>query len=281
MSLDLERSLTDIGLERNEARVYTALLRLKSASAGEIAKHTGMHRRSVYDTVDGLLRKGFATYIRKNDIRYYQTAGIEKLREEVKRKENALESIHTQLASLENRRVEHGVAVYEGIGGVKSAIHSIFDQASESSELTGFGEKSGLSSLASEFVDKMTQIRKRKKIRMRRLVNRSPDIVKKLSKSHWGQYLHDQKLMPEGFQSPLGIWTCGEKTVILYLKDNPLAIVVESPEISKGFKEQFEFFWTKGGTVVTSSAKGKEDGFGKRTSRSNDANVRRRTRQKG
>ena len=251
MTLELERSLTDIGLERNEAIVYTALLRLKSATAGEIAKHIGLHRRSVYDTVDSLLRKGFATYIKKNDIKYYQTAGVERLKEEVKRKENALETVLSQLSFIDEKRFQHSVSVYEGVGGIKTVLQGMFEYAKEGDEVIGFGEKGGFSSLFPDLVCKLKVIRLKKNVKIRRLVNKRPGIEDALRKTKWGWQLQEIKFLPEGFNPSLGLWVCRDRTIVWFLKDNPQALLIDNPEIARGFREQFDYFWNLEGTVIT------------------------------
>ena len=126
---DIEQGLISLGLDSNEAKVYLSLLKLKSASVGEIAKESSVHRRTVYDTIVRLLNKGYVTYITKNEVKFYQTADVNRLIDMVKKRERILESILPKLTSLEDKRVYESVAVYDGINGIKSILRGALEFA--------------------------------------------------------------------------------------------------------------------------------------------------------
>ena len=52
-----EEVLLELGFNRNEAKVYLALLELGSGTAGDISKISEVHRTNVYDTLKSLLKK--------------------------------------------------------------------------------------------------------------------------------------------------------------------------------------------------------------------------------
>ena len=58
-------TLKQFGLTTNEAIVYQTLLGLGPSLAGQISKKTGLHRRTVYDTTERLIKKGIIGYIQK------------------------------------------------------------------------------------------------------------------------------------------------------------------------------------------------------------------------
>jgi hypothetical protein len=85
-----------------------------------------------------------------------------------------------------------------------------------------------------------------KGIRIKRLFNRDPkskSSVRKLS----GTKLTEQRMMPEGMASTLGVWTCNDRTILWFIKEKPLAIVIGNAEIAKGFRKQFDFLWELAG----------------------------------
>ena len=61
------QELKQAGLTDNESKVYLALIDLGPSLAGQIARKTGMHRRTVYDTIEMLIQKGLIGYIKKNN----------------------------------------------------------------------------------------------------------------------------------------------------------------------------------------------------------------------
>jgi len=47
-----QKVLEELGLAKNEAKVYLNLLRLGSASVGKSTAESGVHRRNVYDSLE-------------------------------------------------------------------------------------------------------------------------------------------------------------------------------------------------------------------------------------
>jgi len=68
-----------IGLKEKEARVYIALLKYSPSLANQVAKKSGILRSSIYDYLDVLLEKGFATYTIKSGKKFFQATSPEKI----------------------------------------------------------------------------------------------------------------------------------------------------------------------------------------------------------
>lgn len=51
-------TLQQLGLAKNEARIYQTLLQRGEMAVGEIANKSGVHRRNVYDSLNRLVEKG-------------------------------------------------------------------------------------------------------------------------------------------------------------------------------------------------------------------------------
>ena len=54
--------LEELGLTKNEIKIYLALLELGTTPAGILIKKVDMHRASVYDVIDQLINKGLISY---------------------------------------------------------------------------------------------------------------------------------------------------------------------------------------------------------------------------
>jgi len=59
--------LNEIGLTENESKIYLALIDLGPSLAGQISRKTGLHRRTVYDSIEMLIKKGLVGYIKNNN----------------------------------------------------------------------------------------------------------------------------------------------------------------------------------------------------------------------
>ena len=89
--------LEEIGLTKNESKVYLALVEEGASRAGWITRKTGIHRRNVYDAIEMLIQKGLVSYIKENNIRLYSAVEPTRLLEILKEKERSIEAIVPEL----------------------------------------------------------------------------------------------------------------------------------------------------------------------------------------
>ena len=61
-----ETDLEKLGLNKNEAKVYLALIYKGQATAQELVKSVGVHRNIVYDNLEKLIDKGLVSVINDN-----------------------------------------------------------------------------------------------------------------------------------------------------------------------------------------------------------------------
>ena len=82
-----EELLREIGLSKNEARVYEALLQAGEASVQTISLKSKVHRRNVYDSLSKLLEKGLASEVFIKGEKHFKAINPRRLLELLKEKE--------------------------------------------------------------------------------------------------------------------------------------------------------------------------------------------------
>ena|SRR3989344_855877 len=97
-----EETLIEIGLTRNEARVYMALLRLGQTSPLKLSKATGVHRVNVYDVLEKLRYKGLVKVIGSDRKRQYTAEPPRALMDMLNEKVQLLERIIPQLEEFKH-----------------------------------------------------------------------------------------------------------------------------------------------------------------------------------
>src|SRR3989344_5052785 len=123
-------NLEQLGLTRNESRVYLALLQLGSTNADPIIKKTGLHRNIVYDNLYKLIDKGLATFVLKTKRKFFEATStyqllkwIEDEKEEALSKEKLAKNILPEIESLRALNQEkQEVSVYKGKKGLITAF---------------------------------------------------------------------------------------------------------------------------------------------------------------
>ena len=113
--------LQQIGLTTNECKVYLALINHGVSLAGTISRKTGLHRRSVYDITEMLVKKGLIGYIVKNNRRYFEAVHPQKILDIIKEKENILSPLVNELTqSFESKKEKQETNFYKGKDGLKT-----------------------------------------------------------------------------------------------------------------------------------------------------------------
>ena len=89
-----------LGLAKNEARIYETLLREGESPVGHISTKSQVHRRNVYDSLNRLMEKGLVFEILQRRENHYQAVDPQKLKELIQEKQQALDKIMPDLQQL-------------------------------------------------------------------------------------------------------------------------------------------------------------------------------------
>lgn len=118
--------LEELGLAKNEARIYETLVREGELGVGGIATKSEVHRRNVYDSLNRLIEKGLVFQIVASLEHRYRATDPKKLLELVKEKEEkvlgilpTLEQLHAAVPRTQD------TFVYRGIEGWKNYMRDI------------------------------------------------------------------------------------------------------------------------------------------------------------
>lgn len=63
--------LEELGLGKNEVKVYLALLKIGESKVNEIAKMSGIYRRTIYEALKGLVERGLVSHIIRGKKKYF------------------------------------------------------------------------------------------------------------------------------------------------------------------------------------------------------------------
>lgn len=231
------RILKDAGLTNNEAIVYKALLELGPSLAGQISRKSGLHRRTVYDVTEMLIKKGLIGYILQNNRKLFQASSPKKFLDILKEKENSISNILPEMMSLYAQTKEkEETNFYKGKEGLKTVLE---DQLSSSAkEILILGANPIAYEIFEFYFKWFDKRRKEKKIKSKIIFNK--DKSKKKIKIPYSEI----KYLPQQYSSPLAVNIYGDKVaIILWGKENPIAIVIKNKEISKGYKKYFNLMW--------------------------------------
>jgi len=123
------QKLEELGLTHNESLVYQSLLKIGETKTGAIVKETGMHRVLIYDALESLIRKGLASYVIKENIKYFKASDPERILDFIKEKEEFAKKIIPELNLTKKENLsKQSVEIYEGIKGLKSVLNKMLKE---------------------------------------------------------------------------------------------------------------------------------------------------------
>ena len=239
----LVSSLSEFGLEENEAKVYLSALSLGSTTILKIARETEIKRTTVYEVVDSLIAKG----LMKKEVHGFKTLYAaehpERLENALEQKRAALTRLLPELEGIFNLKgTEAAIKYYEGLRAIENIYddlladlkpHDFYYAISNIAEWQGLDEEFFLKN----HVEKRTSMR----IDTKLLFVDSP--VAKRRKELERNYNEEVKLLPADSDFHVDLVVTPYKLVMFQLKNPLVAIVIENKSIIGIQKAMFEMIW--------------------------------------
>jgi len=227
--------LEDIGLTKNEADVYWILLQLHETLASRIALKTKISRPHVYDALNKLLEKGFASYILKNGKKYFRPINPKKILDIFKEKEYLIEKNIPELIKMfEPLKEKPVIEVYEGAEGIKTILNDMIKVGKEMLAFNTLG-KEFYKYIPDYIIERYLYERKKHRIKSRQFYVKGAQIIKHPMVTY--------KKIPQEY-SQITLFVYGDNVVMFILIDPILAIKIKSKEVAKLYKNQFEIMWS-------------------------------------
>ena len=223
--------LREAGLTENESRVYLALLDFGPCLAGLISRKTGLHRRTVYDTTETLIKKGLIGYILKNNRRLFQASNPQRFIDILKEKQEQLAPVIEKLgAKYSMTREKEETNFYRG----KDGLRAVFEDQLTSKEVLILGASPKAYEILQFYFKWYDKARKAGKIKAKIIATDSR--IKKIP-------LSEIRYLPSKYESSVAVNIYQDKIAIILWASEPLAIVIKNREISEGYRKYFDIMW--------------------------------------
>lgn len=231
--------LENIGLTRNQAEVYLALLKLGSATAQQIIKESGMHRSPVYDALEKLQERGLVSFVIRDFKKYFQAVSPKKFYSYLEEKKQELTEAMPELEKLEGMKKEEiNAFIYKGKEGLKT-IHS--DMLKEGKDIYVLGGKGLIFSELKYFIPHFEKERIKKGLKWKILWDKE-----KTKKDVSKRKLVEGKILPKGCYSKGVVNIFGNKVAIFLWKEKyPSAFMIENKDIADAFRKWFNVIYEK------------------------------------
>ncbi len=234
-------TLENLGLTHNEALTYTALMEIGETTTGAIVKKTGLHRVLIYDALESLIKKGLASYVIKENVKYFQAADPARLLDFIKEKEEQAKSILPELSLLHQQAgKKQTVSIYEGIKGLKSAMNNMLNELASKDYHYVFAS-GHMAPAMGPYYDLFQKIKLQKKVFTHIIYDLSFRSQQEIITRTFGE----KRFYPLT-QFLTDTWIYKNKVLIVtYSATPPVAILIESQETANSYKKIFEGFWKR------------------------------------
>jgi len=132
--------LENLGLTKNEIKVYLYLLKSGVSTTGPIMDELGISSSRVYASLQELIKKGLIAYFIKNNTKYYHAENPEyllKITDDLKTK---LALLVRELGSIKKPKIEEEYSmIFEGFNGFKQAFEILLKECSKKEGILTIG----------------------------------------------------------------------------------------------------------------------------------------------
>ena len=191
---------------------------------------------TIYDTIDMLIKKGLIGYIIKNNKRTFEASSPTVLLDILKSKQDTINNMLPEmLTHYEKTKEKQETNFYKGKAGLKTVFE---DQIETKKEIFVIGASPLAYDILKYYFKWFDKQRVKNHIKTKIIFTRSKEAESlKIP-------LSEIKYLPHKYSSPLALNIYGNKVaIILWSKDDPIAIIIKNKEISQGYKKYFELMW--------------------------------------
>jgi len=240
----IEQTLEELGLTKNEIKIYIFLLKMGEITTGIIISETGIANSRVYESLNSLINKGLVTYNVQKDGKHFQAASPKiflKLQEQRRKK---IQEIIPNLEELQSKKLsETKTAVYEGYLGFKTAFTKIIEDCPKNKtiHILGFSEPPTKKESLRLFLSNMNLKSAAKNQKLKIILDNS--VRKTFGKDRKQEKNTEVKYMPEGYISPAAIDVFEDYVYIFLWEDKPFVFMIKNKTIANSFQTYFDFMW--------------------------------------
>src|SRR3989338_1272915 len=233
---EITATLQKLGLEEQEVKTYLALLDLGESTATKLAERTGLGRVHMYQIVNRLIERGLASYIVKNNVKYFSASDPELLLKDLQQKEHDFQQILPELKARQRQFIHATkVEIYRGRGGINTILKMILKDQKPYYILGGAEKACSIFELENTIF-----VKRAEKLQLPRKI-----LARKKDTFFIGTH-EDYRFIPDHLISLTTQMLWGNKTAIFVWSEPYYAILIDNEEITKSNLSTFNHLWKQG-----------------------------------
>ncbi|MBI5390305.1 hypothetical protein HZB02_02355 [Candidatus Woesearchaeota archaeon] len=233
-----ENLLESLGLSKNEAKVYMALMEQGPSATGVISKAAKVHRTNAYEALDRLATKGLVAYFMKGETKYFEAADPSHLLHLLKEREDQLKKMIPEFKIA--RKIAGTESVAKVIDGVDAFMGLMYGFLDCKEDILIYGIPKIAPEIVKTKIPHFHKLRIQKKISMKHIYNHNAqERITYLNSLPFTE----AKYLPEQFDSHVSTMICGDE-VLFTLWATPLkTILIKDQVIADAYKRYFHLLY--------------------------------------
>lgn len=237
--------LIELGFNKNEAKVYLALIKFGKADANQLIKHTKFHKNIVYDNLEKLIDKGLVTYIVEEGRRLFKVASpnmlvelFEEKAKDIEKKKNKAVAIAKEISKAAKAiKLKQEATIYRGVKGIKSFYNELLNIGKD---FIVFGAPQVSMQIMEEvFWRNFVTKKENKKIKARLLFNES---IRDYGDSIKGK-LNIVRYFAKDFEPLTETNIQQDRVAIIVWTEEPVLFLIQDKFVADSYREFFEKMW--------------------------------------
>lgn len=239
------KSLQRLGLSKNEAAVYLALLEGGLSQAGPLVKTTQLHRMLVYEALDRLENMGFLTVVHKKNVKLFQATDPGILLEKSSQIQELARSLVPELRQKQQQKDAVTVRTLVGQEGFITNLTEVIESASRQQDKTmciiGGAKDSDFYQTVGDWYPSYVRLLAKYDVKKRLLApaSFSQEFKEKYAKED-GTLLCT---LPHGLSSPTYTRITEEMVTIELYEPSVMIIQIRNKAVAQGYLDSFELLW--------------------------------------
>lgn len=251
ISLTFHKQLEELGLSKNEALVYVAVLELGEPMVGDIETQTGLHKQLIYNAATKLETLGLMTISYLRQRRRFVAADPSTIEKQLKEKLAKAHLLVTELYEVANRKREPDqTRMFRGTRAIHQYYNQQIRRQPKESTISILGVNSKryfeLFQPSDAPYRNFEQERLERKVTMRLVLFGAKDQEVALNS---GRKLFALRLLQEANFAPIDIVMWYDRAALLFYSSEPYLLDVVGKETVIGFQQYFQVLWKQAGPV--------------------------------
>lgn len=246
----MEVVLGEIGLTKNEIKVYLALNKLGLSTIGPIVGKAQITNSKIYIILEKLIKKGLVSHVVVNGKKRFKTADSHRLLDYLDEKKKKIEEerleilkiLPTLLMEQKEDSNKREVEVFEGFNGIKTVRERTLQLLKKNDELLVLGASRFSTSQFEYYWENYHKRRIVKGIKCRYLMYEETRGKEGKKREKWE--LTKVRYIQNPPADPIRVDVYHDYVDIAIDAITPFVISIKSKEVNGSFKKYFEMLWT-------------------------------------